>query len=127
MKGRNEHRVPLSASALAILEQAKALRNESDVLFPSVQAPRGPLARKTPRETIERIGLAEKTTVHGFRSSFRTWAMEETDCPHEVCEMALAHKIGDAVVQAYSRGDLLKKRASLMDQWADFLAYTGGK
>ena len=47
-------------------------------------------------------------TVHGFRSTFRDWAAETTNYPREVCEMALAHTIGDKTEAAYRRGDLLK-------------------
>ena len=57
-------------------------------------------------------------TVHGFRSTFRDWASETTSYPNEVVEMALAHAIGSAVEAAYRRGDLFKKRMSLMSDWA---------
>jgi integrase len=59
-------------------------------------------------------------TVHGFRSSFRDWAAEMTNYPAEVVEMALAHTIADEVEAAYRRGDLLEKRAKLMQAWADY-------
>jgi integrase len=58
---------------------------------------------------------------HGFRSSFRDWAAERTGYPHEVIEAALAHTIADKVERAYRRGDLFKKRARLMADWAKFL------
>lgn len=121
MKNGKPHRVPLSAPALALLEQARPLRNDSGLIFPSALKPRNPMTSATLVKNLKQIGLKEKTTVHGFRSAFKTWAMERTDVPHEVCEMALAHTVGDAVVQAYTRGDLLDKRAALMDQWAAFL------
>ena len=57
-------------------------------------------------------------TSHGFRSSFRDWAGEATSHPREVCEAALAHAVGDAVEQAYRRGDALEKRRLLMCDWA---------
>ena len=59
-------------------------------------------------------------TVHGFRSSFRTWAEERTNYPREICEVALAHTVGDETERAYQRGDLLAKRRRLMEQWAAF-------
>ena len=68
------------------------------------------------------VGLAERATVHGFRSSFRTWASECTDAPHAVMELCLAHAVGSAVEQAYARSDLLEKRRALMREWADFVA-----
>ena len=58
-------------------------------------------------------------TVHGFRSSFRDWAAECTGYPHEVCEMALAHTIGNKSEAAYRRGDLFEKRQRLMADWAE--------
>jgi integrase len=61
-------------------------------------------------------------TVHGFRSSFRDWAAEQTTYPHDLAELCLAHKVGDATVQAYRRGDGLQKRFRIMQTWADFLA-----
>ena len=59
-------------------------------------------------------------TVHGFRSSFRDWAAECTGYSHEVCEMALAHTIGNKAEAAYRRGDLFEKRRRLMDDWANY-------
>ena len=61
-------------------------------------------------------------TVHGFRSSFRDWAAERTAFPHEVCEMALAHTISNAAEAAYRRGDMLKKRFRMMNEWAKYCA-----
>ena len=57
-------------------------------------------------------------TVHGFRSSFRDWAAEQTSFAHEVCEMALAHTIANKAEAAYRRGDLFDKRRKLMEAWA---------
>ena len=59
-------------------------------------------------------------TVHGFRSSFRDWASEETNFSHEVCEQALAHTISSKTEAAYRRGDLLEKRRQLMQAWAEY-------
>ena len=64
-------------------------------------------------------------TVHGFRSSFRDWAAETTGFTHEVCEMALAHAIGNKAEAAYRRGALMPKRRKLMDAWADYCAGKG--
>jgi len=59
-------------------------------------------------------------TVHGFRSSFKDWASEQTSYPNEVSEIALAHKVGDKVENAYRRTDLFEKRRRLMEDWADY-------
>ena len=122
MKNGKPHRVPLSGAAIAVLEQARPLRNDSDLLFPSLNNNRRPMTSAALVKNLREIGLADKTTVHGFRTSFRTWAAELTDIPREICEMALAHTVGDAVERAYSRSDLLEKRVALMQLWDDFLA-----
>ena len=69
---------------------------------------------------LERTGRQNGETVHGFRSTFRTWASERTNYPHEVCEAALAHIIPDAVVRAYKRTDLFDKRRELMATWSNY-------
>jgi integrase len=62
----------------------------------------------------------EGVTVHGFRSAFRDWAAECTNCPNEVCEAALAHAIENKSEAAYRRGDLFDKRRRLMEAWAAY-------
>ena len=71
---------------------------------------------------LRRMGV--NAVVHGFRSSFRDWASEQTNYPHNAAEMALAHSIGNAVEAAYRRGDLFEKRKLMMADWAAFCAKT---
>ena len=71
---------------------------------------------------LKRMGRGD-LTVHGFRSTFRDWAAEQTAFPRDVAEMALAHTVKDKVEAAYRRGDLFEKRRKLMDAWAE---YCGG-
>ena len=59
-------------------------------------------------------------TVHGFRSTFRDWASEQTSFSHETCEHALAHRISDKAEAAYRRGDQFEKRRALMEAWAAY-------
>jgi integrase len=66
--------------------------------------------------------LTSSVTTHGFRGSFKTWAGESTNFANETIELALAHKVGNKVEQAYEKGDKLAKRARLMEVWADYLA-----
>lgn len=122
MKAGVDHRVPLSDVALAVLDGARSLRDESDLIFPSPARSRRPMSDMTLTKVLRVTGLADRATVHGFRSSFRTWASEETDAPHAVMELSLAHTVGTAVEQAYARSDLLARRRNLMQQWADFLS-----
>ena len=67
------------------------------------------------------LGLAERATVHGFRTSFKTWCMEQTNTPWAVGEAALAHTIGNSTEAAYARSDLFKKRRAVMQKWADYV------
>jgi len=62
----------------------------------------------------------DDVTVHGFRSTFRDWAAEQTSFPSEVVEMALAHAVANKVEAAYRRGDLFEKRRKLMEAWANY-------
>ncbi len=119
MKGGTEHRVPLSAPALAIVE---TLQKEptGTFLFPGGNRDK-PLSNMAMLALLERMGRAD-LTAHGFRSTFRDWAAERTNYPREVVEMALAHAIENKVEAAYRRGDLLEKRRSLMAEWAKFCA-----
>lgn len=125
MKGKVEHRVPLSAAALAVLEEVKPLTGgDPDALvFPGQTA--RPLSLTALEKVRERMGAADCTT-HGFRSSFRDWAGEATTAPREVAEGCLAHQIGNAVERAYRRGDALEKRRALLEQWAGFCEGAAG-
>jgi integrase len=115
MKGGREHRVPLSAPALAIVKRWLAVGG--DHLFPGTRAGTHFHGRAF-FELLRRMGRGDLTT-HGFRSTFRDWAAE-TGKPADVAEAALAHAIGDKTAAAYQRGDLLRRRAALMDRWARF-------
>ena len=70
-------------------------------------------------QTLRRMGHGD-VSVHGFRSAFRSWAADQTNFAREVCELALAHKVGDKVERAYQRGDLLKKRFMLAEAWSKY-------
>ena len=63
----------------------------------------------------------DRCTVHGFRSSFRDFASEQTSVPHAVAEAVLAHQVGSDVERSYARSDLFEKRRGLMDRWAEFV------
>ena len=125
MKTNAEHRVPLSDAALAVLELVRPLRDQSDVVFPSPLRAGRPLSDMTLTKVLRDTGLADRATVHGFRSSFRDWCAE-TGKPREVAEAALAHVVG-GVEGAYFRSDLFERRRRLMDQWAAFLTGASAK
>jgi len=119
MKARREHRVPLSARALAILEEMQAHRASDDAFVFSGGKPGKPLSNMAFLMLLRRM-KRDDLTAHGFRSTFRDWAAERTNFPHEVAEAALAHVVGSKVEQAYRRGDMFEKRRRLMQQWATF-------
>ncbi len=118
MKAKREHRVPLSAAALNVVDQAKAFSAENRYLFPGRSVGK-PLSNMVLLMMLRRLKVA--TTAHGFRSSFRDWAAETTNIPREVAEMALAHTVENKVEAAYRRGDLLQRRRELMSLWASFI------
>jgi integrase len=114
MKSGRPHRVPLSHRAVELLA---TLPREGEFVF---------LGRRTGAKPhpmvlvtlLRRMG--HTVTAHGFRASFKTWASERTNYPRELIEAALAHVIGDAAEQAYSRGDMLARRRQLMEAWSEF-------
>jgi integrase len=115
MKAGVEHRVPLAARAIEIIKGQLAIRR-NDLVFPG-KGDR-PLWGDGVARQLKAVGC--DATLHGFRSSFRDWAGESTNFPREIAEAALAHSVGDAVEQAYRRGDALEKRRKLMDAWASY-------
>ena len=119
MKGGTEHRVPLSAAALAVLAPMRGL--DETFVFPGGRRGK-PLSNMAMLVLLRRMKRTD-LTVHGFRSSFRDWASETTHFPSEVVEMALAHTVESKVERAYRRGDLFEKRQELMRVWA---VYCGG-
>jgi integrase len=108
-KRDREHTVPLSEAAVEVLEAMAAIR-DGDRVFP-ISAAAMLLALKE---------LRAEVTVHGFRSTFRSWAGGCTTHPRDVCEAALGHATGNAVEQAYQRDALVAKRRVLMADWAAF-------
>ena len=119
MKAKREHRVPLCARAGELLDAARTLGDGgSPLVFPTGGGK--PLDDRRFRRLLQRHRVA--AVPHGFRSSFRDWAAEETDHPREVIEAALAHVVQNKVEAAYARSDLFERRRRLMDEWAAYLA-----
>jgi integrase len=118
MKGKRIHRVPLSPRCAEILDRAKQIGAQSAFVFPGRSGDK-PLSNMVFLMTLRRMN--REVTAHGFRSSFRDWAAEQTNFPREVCEMALAHAVENRVEAAYRRSDLFEKRRELMVDWASFV------
>ena len=124
-KMRRLHVVPLPNAAQAVLEEAKRLPGACPtqaLIFPGYIG--SPLSDMALTKILRDLGFAEQATVHGFRSSFRTWAAEVAKARPEVAEAALAHAVRDKVEAAYRRAAYLEERRQLMQAWA---SYTCGR
>jgi len=108
----------LTNRGLDILENVKPFRN-GDYLFPGRKKDTG-LSNMALEAVLRSMNVKEIATVHGFRSSFRDWAAEETDHAREIAELCLAHTVGDATERAYRRGDVLEKRRMLLKEWSRY-------
>lgn len=113
MKAAKEHRVPLSPAAVKML---RVLPRATQLVFPGTKGK--PLTTAAGMQLLK--DMEPGITAHGFRSTFRDWAAETTAHPREVIEAAMAHRLKDAAEAAYQRGDLLRRRARLMDDWARY-------
>ena len=108
--------------AFAVALQARGQGFDPPLIFPSPTRQGKPLSDMALTKVLRDNGLAERTTVHGFRSAFRTWVSEETDAEHAVAELSLAHAVGSQVERAYARSDLIAKRRELLEEWGRFVA-----
>lgn len=121
MKMGAEHRVTLTDAAIAVLRRQGIDDQHKDPDGFIFANPRGKALSNMSMEMLLRRMGVDEWTVHGFRSSFRDWAGDETDHPREVAEAALAHLVGSEVERAYRRGDALAKRRLLMNDWAGYV------
>jgi integrase len=117
MKNDEEHRVPLTDEMLAIIEPLKAMKSE--YVFEG-QKRHKPLSNMSMLMLLRRMNV-EDVTVHGFRTTFRVWASEQSSVAREVAEKSLSHLVGSNVERAYARSDLLDKRRVLMNAWSNFV------
>ena len=134
MKMDREHRVPLSGEAVALLRALPRL-HDNPLVFPAARG--GQLSDMTLSAAMKRMheadvaaggaGFVDRTSKraavpHGLRSTFRDWVAERTNYPGDMAEVALAHRISNAVEASYRRGDMIEKRRKMMDDWAGYLA-----
>lgn len=119
MKAKREHRVPLAPRCIAILKEASDLSDGKSFVFPGRSNDKS-LSNMVFLMLLRRMKI--KITAHGFRSSFRDWASEQTNIPSAVCEAALAHAVKDKTEAAYNRTDLFDKRRELMNLWSNYCA-----
>jgi integrase len=117
MKAKRPHRVPLSKQAVRIFSSLKE-NAQDQYVFPG-QGGAKYLSDMALWSMVRKMGFDKMSTVHGFRTSFRTWAAEQTKFDGNMAEMALAHQVGTEVERAYQRSDMLQRRFHLMQAWAD--------
>ncbi|PQV57860.1 integrase [Defluviimonas denitrificans] len=133
MKMGKEHRVPLSNRAMALLQALPRLEG-NPLVFPAARG--GMLSDMTLSAAMKRMheaeaaqgrsGFIDRTSKrpavpHGLRSTFRDWVAERTAYPGDMAEVALAHKISNAVEASYRRGDMIEKRRRMMADWSNFM------
>ena len=118
MKAGKTHVIPLSDSALDTLARARVFRSPASDLVFQGQNPTKMLSDMTLLKILRDRDAG--VTIHGFRSSFRDWAAENSDMPGEVAEAALAHTVSNKVEAAYRRTNYLEKRKVLMVEWTEF-------
>jgi len=121
-KAKQEHRVPLQAQAIKLLK-ALPIMAGTNIVFasPTGKALSDMTLSQLMRRMRDRGELTVEAVPHGFRSTFRDWAAEQTAYPDEIRKVASSHTVGDSVKEAYQRTDLLDKRRQLMNLWASFI------
>lgn len=116
-----EFRIPLCSSALEVAHRVRGLNDT--YLFPGLKGDR-PITDAATTKCLKVTPGGEYYTVHGFRKSLRTWLQDKTDCPFEIGEAILAHKVGNAVTRAYATSDVVAKRRHYLNMWGAFVIGT---
>ena len=122
MKGREDHIVPLSTQALAVLEEMEAISGGGRYVFPSARGPSRCMSENAVRVALRSMGYSnEDHTPHGFRAMARTLLDESLRERIEIVEMQLAHTVRDTHGKAYNRTSFIEDRTAMMQRWSDFL------
>lgn len=119
MKSKREHQIPLNQEAVEILEIMKSFKNDSSDFIFNARSKNGYISDVALNNTLHKID--SNITVHGFRSSFRTWGAVTKKYPFEELELAIAHKFLNDTQLSYQRSDLLENRRELMSDWCNYL------
>ena len=119
MKTKRPHSVPLSNRCIEILREVQVFADGVDGFIFVGRSRSGGLSSASLEAVLERLKIKDGVTVHGFRSSFRDWAGDQTNFPRDVIEGCLAHAFGDKTEAAYRRSDALEKRRAVMVAWSD--------
>ena len=119
MKSRKEHRVPLTGRMIKFLKSLPREGGDDSLVFVGSKL-NTPLGKMTLPKLVD--VMKYDVTIHGFRSSFKTWATEQTSYPDSLIEFCLAHAVGNETERAYQRSDMVEKRRQLMEQWSAFVS-----
>jgi integrase len=119
MKMKRPHRVPLTPRAVEIVRERLKGNPDAEYVFPNSRSGKA-LSDMALSAVLRRMNVKD-AVVHGFRSSFRDWAAEQTKYPRELAEFALAHRLADKVEAAYLRSDMFEKRRKLMREWQRYI------
>jgi integrase len=121
MKMKEQHIVPLSTQAVAVLREIQPLTGAGRYVFPSERGGGRPMSENTINGALRRLGYTkDEMTGHGFRSTAST-LLHELGLPHAVIERQLAHGERNKVSAAYNFAEHLPERRKMMQQWADYL------
>lgn len=118
-KNERPKRTPLPRQTLTYLREAYESRVSDEFVFPG-RSLKKPISNMTMLKYLKELTGDDSLTVHGFRTTFRTWAQEETDFEEEIVEHCLHHITGDDAEKAYKRGEAIRKRRLVMQTFADF-------
>jgi integrase len=122
MKMRREHKVPLPAQALAVLETLRPITGHGDLVFPGIVSAKKPISENTLNVALRRMGYGQdEMTAHGFRAAASTLLNESGKFSSDAIERALAHQDADAVRRAYARGEHWPERLVMAAWWANHL------
>lgn len=128
MKAKEEHVVYLPPRAVEILQQMLAMQLDRTWVFPSPVLARRPMSNMAMLTVLDRMGMRERTTVHGLcRATFSTWANETGAGRPDVIEACLAHEESNRVRAAYNRAKFAEERQALLVTWAAFLSSSCGQ
>ena len=127
-KTQKPHRVPLPQEAIQLLKRLPKIVG-TKLIFPS---PTGKMLSDMSLNAVMRRmrddgDISVPAVPHGFRSTFKVWAIEQTNYPSELSEICIMHKVGDAVYEAYQRSDMFEKRRAIMRDWSEFIYATQPK
>ncbi|WP_188010285.1 tyrosine-type recombinase/integrase [Vibrio parahaemolyticus] len=117
MKKRKEHRIPLTEEVINLLKTMRAMKGNSEYVFPSIKDPKKPMHSQTANMALKRMGFKDRLVSHGMRAMAST-ILNENGHDFVLVEAALAHAIGDCTQRSYNRTDYLERRRDLMDWWS---------